>query len=112
MSEKPPPSYAPVYAAAMYPDLAAIFRRHGFALAVHGSLQRDFDLIAVPWVVEGVSAPSVVLAEVETTFAAKVIGTPTLKPHNRLAFTVSIGFGHCALDISFMPCKVPDYDPS
>jgi len=29
------PTYGPVYAAAMYPDLAAIFQRHGYALARH-----------------------------------------------------------------------------
>lgn len=36
-----PPNYAPVYAAALYPDLAELFRSHGYALACHGSLARD-----------------------------------------------------------------------
>ena len=44
-----PANRAAVYAAALYPDLAEIAREHGYALAVHGSLARDFDLIAVPW---------------------------------------------------------------
>ena len=47
--EKPPPSYAPVYAA-LYPELAEIAQQHGYALSIHGSLQRDFDLVAIPWV--------------------------------------------------------------
>ena len=42
-------NYGPVYAAALYPDLASLFHRHGYALAVHGSLARDFDLVGVPW---------------------------------------------------------------
>jgi len=60
---KPPPSYSPVYAAALYPELAAVFRAHGYALAVHGSLQRDFDLVAIPWV-EAPSLPTEVIKQV------------------------------------------------
>lgn len=40
----PPPLYA-----VMYPELARIAKAHGYALSVHGSMTRDFDLIAVPW---------------------------------------------------------------
>ncbi|OHD28233.1 MAG: hypothetical protein A2Y38_25250 [Spirochaetes bacterium GWB1_59_5] len=102
---KPKPSYAPVYAAALYPDLAAIAKTHGYALAVHGSLQRDFDLIAVPWTV-GASNPCDVLDAITDAFAIRLI-TPkdkgNDKPHGRSAFTISIGHGECALDISFMP---------
>lgn len=100
--EKSPPSYAPVYTAALYPQWAVIFRQHGYALAVHGSLQRDLDLIAVPWV-ESPSPPQVVLDEITTTFAARVIGTIGEKLHGRRAWTVSIGHGNCAVDLSFMP---------
>jgi hypothetical protein len=45
-------NYAPIYAAALYPELSEIARSHGYALAVHGSLARDFDLICVPWAVQ------------------------------------------------------------
>ncbi len=99
---KPKPSYAPLYAAALYPELCLIFRRHGYALAVHGSLARDFDLVAIPWT-EEVSAPDDVLREVMEVFAVKIIGAPELKPHGRLAYTLSVGFGECAADVSFMP---------
>lgn len=44
-------SKQPVIAyACMYPKLAAIAREHGYALAMHGSLVADCDLIAVPWI--------------------------------------------------------------
>ena len=36
--------------ACLYPRLAAVAREHGYALAMHGSLVADCDLIAVPWV--------------------------------------------------------------
>ena len=103
--EKPAPSFAPVYAAALYPELVTIFRRHGYALAVHGSLHRDFDLIAVPWVEGLVSSPQAVVDEVLATFhPAQQIGAGwKVKPHGRRAWTVSIGHGSCACDLSFVP---------
>jgi len=100
---KPPPSYAPVYAAALYPQLAVIARKHGYALAAHGSLQRDFDLIGIPWVDEA-SEPEVVVAEFTSTFAIREIGgRPSDMPHGRRTWTLSIGHGECAIDLSFMP---------
>jgi hypothetical protein len=100
---KPEPSYAPVYAAAVYPEWAKIARQHGYALAVHGSLQRDFDLIAVPWVDE-VSSPEVLVEALIHKRSARVIGgPPSDKPHGRMAYTLSIGYGECAVDLSFMP---------
>jgi hypothetical protein len=38
--------------AAIIESMRAIAREHGWALAVHGTLVRDIDLIAVPWVEE------------------------------------------------------------
>lgn len=96
------PNYAPVYAAALYPKLAAIFQKHGYALAVHGSLARDFDLIAVPWI-EKPSKRTVVIREMTTTFAIRLLSRPTRREHGRLAYWFSVGFGECNLDLSFFP---------
>lgn len=96
------PNYAPVYAAALYPDLAKLFVEHGYALAVHGSLRRDFDLIAVPWIAIP-SSPDIVIKEVTTKFAVSLIEGPEERHHGRTAYTISIGHGECALDLSFMP---------
>ncbi len=101
------PNFGPVYACAMYPGLAEIFHRHGYALAAHGSLARDFDLIAVPWA-EKVSEPEVVLKEVTTVYALRVIDDPVrigIKNHGRIAYTLSCGFGECSIDLSFMPAN-------
>ena len=86
----------------MYPELAKIAKKHGYALAVHGSLQRDFDLIAIPWVYTP-SPPKKVMDEIVSKFYLKVIGAPTEKFHGRMAHTLSIGWGECAIDLSFMP---------
>ncbi len=105
LSDKPSPSYAPVYAAALYPDLAIVARQHGYALAVHGSLRRDFDLICIPWV-QNPSPPRDVVEAFISGFAIREVGgEPTTKEHGRIAYTLAIGFGECALDLSFMPRK-------
>jgi len=96
------PNYGPVYAAALYPELAAIFVKHGYALAVHGSLARDFDLIAVPWV-DTPSEPQTILDEIKSTFAVRFLGEWSDKPHGRRAITMTIGHGYCAGDLSFLP---------
>lgn len=98
------PNYGPVYAAALYPELVRIFVAHGYALAVHGSLARDFDLIAVPWA-EVPAEPETVLEAIKARFATNYIGEPTAKPHGRVAHTLSVGFGECAVDLSFMPVQ-------
>jgi hypothetical protein len=98
-----PASYGPFYAAGIYPKLADIFRRHGYALAVHGSVQNDFDLIAVPWV-ENAGEPEAVVTEVNAAFAATFSRPdPAVRAHGRIAYKLAISFGDCALDISFMP---------
>lgn len=104
LSKKPKPNYGPVYAAALYPKLAEIARAHGYALAVHGSLARDFDLLCVPWV-EQPSTPEAVIEAITQNFAVELVGgPPSEKPHGRRAWTLSIGFGECAIDLQFMPC--------
>lgn len=100
--EKPPPSYAAVYAAALYPEFVALFREHGYALAVHGSLRRDFDLVAVPWV-KDVTEPAALVAELERGFTVRQVGDIGCKEHGRIAYTLSVGHGACAVDLSFMP---------
>lgn len=49
------PVLGPVFAC-MYPGLCDVARRLGYALAVHGTLTHDLDLIAVPWTDEAVDA--------------------------------------------------------
>jgi hypothetical protein len=100
------PNYAPMYCA-LYPGLAKITRSHGYALAVHGTLGRDMDLICVPWA-ETVSEPQAVVDEITSTYAITAINLPpTKKNHGRTAWTISVGFGECAIDLSFLPAVEP-----
>lgn len=92
---------APVYAA-LYHDFAEVARKHGYALAIHGSLQRDFDVVAVPWSVRP-SDPMEVINDLCKEFAIENVSGPEQKLHGRLAWTIAIGFGESRLDLSFMP---------
>jgi hypothetical protein len=105
------PNYAPIYAAALYPKLCKLFQKHGYALSIHGSMARDFDIIAVPWS-EKLSSPEDVIKEVTDGFAIRQIGEPDTKRYGRVAYTISVGFGECALDLSFFPGIAPHEDES
>lgn len=49
------PNRAPAFAC-IYHGLCDVARSHGYALAIHGTVTTDLDLIAIPWVEEAVSA--------------------------------------------------------
>lgn len=95
------PNYAPLYAAAMYPLLAGICNEHGYALAVHGSVANDFDIVAIPWA-EKVSSPRKLMNAIQKKTAMKFEHRER-KNHGRIAYTCTVGFGVCRLDFSFYP---------
>jgi hypothetical protein len=92
---------APIYCG-LYPALSDLVRQHGYALAVHGSLARDFGLICIPWI-ERPSQPQEVVENIVTAFALKTVGEPDSSFHGRIRYTISISFGECFIDLSFMP---------
>lgn len=98
-----PANFAPIYLG-LYPELAEITRKHGYALSAHGSMARDFDLVCIPWT-EFPSIPQTVVDEITSTFGIKEIGLPATKHHGRICYTLSISFGECFLDFSFMPIR-------
>lgn len=95
-------NYGPLYAACLYPQLAESFRDKGWALAVHGSLARDFDVIAVPWQPDPVP-PQLCVDSICSYYGVRQIGDPVLKLHGRLVFTLIFQFGESFIDLSFMP---------
>ncbi|PPU15805.1 hypothetical protein XacyCFBP2565_08400 [Xanthomonas arboricola pv. corylina] len=104
LSKKPLPNNAPTYMC-LYPGLAQVARSHGYALAVHGSLARDMDLIAVPWI-EAAADPADVVAAIEQAFSIRRIGELTPALHGRMVQTIGIQFGECFIDLSFMPRSI------
>lgn len=83
-------------------------REAGYALTVHGSLSRDLDLVAIPWIDEAVEPAELVSRISEATKAATgwgfVSGEGRLegKPHGRLAVTI-VASAEIHLDLSIMP---------
>lgn len=76
--------------AAILPSLVQVGVACGYAIAAHGSLRRDLDIIAAPWVKEAVPAKELVdkLAEV---CSGRVMDEPLQHPHGRLSFQIHLG---------------------
>jgi hypothetical protein len=99
-----------------------IAREHGYALAVHGSLARDIDMVAVPWT-ERAGDPESLLKDMKGA-AIGVFGrarldpsepdTWTEKPHGRRAKSIHVYCeGHFFyFDISVMPRLVKEPETS
>lgn len=107
--------------ALLIPNLMKAGREVGYAIAVHGSLARDLDIVAIPWSEEAVSAERLVMhlmAALDGRIrngARKKHGTeewetvhgsaPTEKPHGRRAWSVHLGHEGLYFDVSVMPRK-------
>lgn len=96
-----------VYYLSLLPGLRDAARACGYALAVHGSMDRDFDLVAVPWTDDASSAEELVEAvctAVDGHFRARTDGGPwpREKPHGRRAWAIRLS-GTAYIDLSVMP---------
>jgi len=97
------PKTRPVLYAIFYGAMVRVARRHGYALALHGSLRRDCDLVAVPWT-EASSAPERLIdALVKRTGGYVPPGeAKVVKAHGRMTWVIYVGGGGY-LDLSVMP---------
>ncbi len=96
--------------AIVFKDFERIAWRHGYAIAIHGSMQRDLDLVAIPWV-EDADPKEKLIESLRKYIGGKnvdcKIGQPIEKPHGRLAYAITIGFsGNMYVDFSIMPMEV------
>jgi hypothetical protein len=97
-------TYAPAYTVGIYPELANTAKANGYALALHGSLQRDLDLIAVPWTDEAI-APLELVKKLCQCFDVEPnhdLTKPEARPHGRLGWSIPLWWG-AYLDLSVMP---------
>lgn len=122
-----PPTRAPFYAS-MYDGLCVTARKHGYALAIHGTVTADLDLIAVPWVDEAAAPETLVAALmnhigachydelvrrhlsdeslVQQILAREGNFLDTAKPHGRRAWNLYLDHG-AKVDLSVMPRGIP-----
>lgn len=96
--------------AQLLPRIRETGKKLGYAIAIHGSLQRDLDLLAVPWVEDASSAMdlvSAIAAEVHGFVIGDIqnrgtIDEPTIQPHGRRSWNICWG-GRAFIDLSIMP---------
>ncbi len=81
--------------------IRAIARGLGYAITVHGSFERDLDLVAIPWVENAVHA-DVLVAEICKAINARQVGEFELKPHTRIATTLQIDGYYRPIDLSII----------
>lgn len=99
------PRFPAVYAA-LYPLLTEVANKHGYALAINGSLTHDMDLIAVPWVEDAADQRTLadaIIGSLKGSFVNEV-GNAGVKPHGRTAYTIFMDNG-AYLDLSVMELK-------
>jgi hypothetical protein len=98
----------------LLPALSEVARGYGWALTTHGSMERDIDIVLIPWR-EGRPIAAETLVQQIFEVCKAVLGyvcwsgckdgdpmpPATQKPHGRMAW--SILFGGPYLDISVMP---------
>lgn len=100
--------------AQILPRIRAKAKGLGYAIAIHGTMNRDLDLLAVPWVEDAAGAEDLVKAIAEEV-QGYVIGdvdsrgtisdSPTKRqPHGRLSWNICWG-GKPFIDLSVMPRK-------
>ena len=119
------PNRAPFYVC-MYHGLCVVARNKGYALAMHGSVITDMDLVAIPWTDEAIPAEELMLAlkdhigavdyrallerdcewasqeELDAMVRNSKDKAPEFKPHGRLAWNLYLYHG-CKIDLSVMP---------
>lgn len=102
MTEKPIANLMPAIYSHQLHTIQESGRRHGYSIAIHGSMQRDFDLIAVPWRDNVCWADDLVADLCRKLSAATVAGDPAVRPHGRLTYTLLLR-GDQFIDLSVIP---------
>lgn len=127
-TEPPPPrneaELVRAFADQILPEIRHVAKELGYAIAVHGSLARDIDLVAVPWSAIA-SAPEVLVASVITQVKAVTgkrvwvpetvtrhdggarVKNPECKPHGRIGWSIYLGGGPGYIDLSVCRPSAP-----
>lgn len=97
----------------LLPPLRLAARGCGYAIAVHGSLARDIDLVAIPWTA-GAYSPDKLVERLLGVVAgvlgrAATIGEWSDKPHGRKAVMIFTS-GPAEIDLSIMPSVIKPGD--
>lgn len=93
----------------IFDDLKKYSIEKGYAIAVHGSLKKDIDIILVPWVNYPIPADDFMdgfLSLLNDIFgAACFCGDVGIKPHGRRAYTIVCNGSNVYFDVSIIEPK-------
>lgn len=89
------------------PDIRAVARDCGYAIAVHGSQVRDLDIVAIPWI-EKPKPEAILLDSIVQVVKGYISGKAEFKPHGRKAYTIILPYQSSTewsvfIDISIIP---------
>lgn len=98
----------PEFYAVLYPSMKKAALECGYALALHGSMHTDMDLMAMPWVEDAKSARELVEALDDcvgaTVWKAFKWKHKEVRSHGRECYVISI-MGNWHIDLSVMPLR-------
>jgi hypothetical protein len=98
----------PVFYTVLYNPMKKAALKLGYALALHGSMHSDMDLIAVAWTEDARPAKELAKAINEcigaTVWKDHNLQNLTKKPHGRVVYSLSIG-ADWYIDLSIIPPK-------
>ena len=100
--DKPLANLRPALYAPRIHEIQAIARAHGYAVAIHGSMQRDLDVVAVPWTDKATLGDDLVQALCDRMPCTLGPNSPTERPHGRMSYTLLM-VGSLFMDLSVMP---------
>lgn len=95
-------------------ELKAIAKKYGYNLSLHGSLNRDLDLIAIPWLQEVGNYEEMIHEFASLLGGCVMVQTEAQRhcfPHGRLSYIINLNRGENSegedlmyyLDISVIP---------
>ena len=98
----------PVFYAVLYESMRKAALDCGYALALHGSMQSDMDLMAMPWD-EDSKPVEVLVSEInkcigETVWAESNLQLRETRAHGRQIYTLFMGSWH--LDLFHLNCNL------
>lgn len=94
-------SKSPDLDTALITFIRTIAEHNGYAIGIHGSLERDIDLIAAPWISEAVSSEELIEI-ICNLLNAKLTGRHT-KPLGRIGYVLKLNNFDRLIDISVCP---------
>jgi hypothetical protein len=93
----------PALYAFIYEDLKSIAMDHGYNLLLHGSMNRDLDLVAVPWA-ETLKPSEEMIAAFVQRIGGHVLEEATKKTHHgRTWYVINLNRGGTQSDDRYIP---------